>query len=542
MEPYPPDPDKASLAAKFNFNLTNDQINDDDNSNAENLWKMYHKAKELLPYKKRMENLTWRMMFINHIKKNMNVAKYNHDYKILSSPVNDNSRDSPILDPAADDFDYVAHIRKMGLDDKLSKKRPAEFSPLMIPTAPHDHDMGSIQLQSIYSQSMPHSSGAPNSAAFSFSFDPLAFEGPYDNISPLTSQPLSHLIRQDNSMVSLPELGNNNPMLANHSRSITPLVNNSNQSPAYDDGSYFDEFKNVHQDPFKKGTKKSKVSQNNKKKMDNTPDHSPNSPAASNFNSVNSQSSASTLASNTALNSPSSAKKEGNSDSISCTNCHTKTTPLWRRNPQGEPLCNACGLFLKLHGVVRPLSLKTDVIKKRQRGSNSSKGTSSIKSKINKDGDDLNPTSFNKFDDKKKKKDPLATLPNQAFLAHQPSPPISQSLPSQPLLQSVPQLPNQYQSQNLHPIDEMDHEHDFLGQFRKENLSNNHYYNDLKFDDIHLPSNPEPIPQQQHLHHHQQQNNHHALNNRDHAMEEGDDAARDLDWLSMTLWCKKWLH
>lgn len=52
----------------------------------------------------------------------------------------------------------------------------------------------------------------------------------------------------------------------------------------------------------------------------------------------------------------------------SCTNCHTQTTPLWRRNPEGQPLCNACGLFLKLHGYVRPLSLKTDVIKKRNRG------------------------------------------------------------------------------------------------------------------------------------------------------------------------------
>ncbi|RPA81803.1 global nitrogen regulator protein, partial [Ascobolus immersus RN42] len=50
-----------------------------------------------------------------------------------------------------------------------------------------------------------------------------------------------------------------------------------------------------------------------------------------------------------------------------CTNCATQTTPLWRRNADGQPLCNACGLFLKLHGVVRPLSLKTDVIKKRNR-------------------------------------------------------------------------------------------------------------------------------------------------------------------------------
>ncbi|KAJ4298562.1 Sodium- and chloride-dependent GABA transporter 1 [Collariella sp. IMI 366227] len=59
----------------------------------------------------------------------------------------------------------------------------------------------------------------------------------------------------------------------------------------------------------------------------------------------------------------------GTNAPTTCTNCFTQTTPLWRRNPEGQPLCNACGLFLKLHGVVRPLSLKTDVIKKRNRGS-----------------------------------------------------------------------------------------------------------------------------------------------------------------------------
>ncbi|CAG8573048.1 626_t:CDS:2, partial [Acaulospora morrowiae] len=62
-----------------------------------------------------------------------------------------------------------------------------------------------------------------------------------------------------------------------------------------------------------------------------------------------------------------------------CTNCHTQTTPLWRRNPEGQPLCNACGLFLKLHGVVRPLSLKTDVIKKRNRGGATTTGKNSSK-------------------------------------------------------------------------------------------------------------------------------------------------------------------
>ncbi|KAL8912629.1 MAG: hypothetical protein Q9172_007468 [Xanthocarpia lactea] len=50
-----------------------------------------------------------------------------------------------------------------------------------------------------------------------------------------------------------------------------------------------------------------------------------------------------------------------------CQNCTTSTTPLWRRDEYGGVLCNACGLFLKLHGSPRPISLKTDVIKSRNR-------------------------------------------------------------------------------------------------------------------------------------------------------------------------------
>ena len=53
--------------------------------------------------------------------------------------------------------------------------------------------------------------------------------------------------------------------------------------------------------------------------------------------------------------------------STTCFNCGTSTTSLWRRDGAGNPLCNACGLFFKLHGVVRPLSMKKDVIRKRNR-------------------------------------------------------------------------------------------------------------------------------------------------------------------------------
>jgi hypothetical protein len=52
---------------------------------------------------------------------------------------------------------------------------------------------------------------------------------------------------------------------------------------------------------------------------------------------------------------------------LCCTNCGTTTTTLWRRNAEGEPVCNACGLYHKLHGVNRPLAMRKDGIQTRKR-------------------------------------------------------------------------------------------------------------------------------------------------------------------------------
>ncbi|XP_066954340.1 uncharacterized protein [Macrobrachium rosenbergii] len=41
----------------------------------------------------------------------------------------------------------------------------------------------------------------------------------------------------------------------------------------------------------------------------------------------------------------------------SCANCGTNNTKLWRRNDKGEIVCNACGLYFKLHGINRPSHL-----------------------------------------------------------------------------------------------------------------------------------------------------------------------------------------
>ncbi|XP_022231548.1 uncharacterized protein LOC111080316 isoform X2 [Drosophila obscura] len=52
---------------------------------------------------------------------------------------------------------------------------------------------------------------------------------------------------------------------------------------------------------------------------------------------------------------------------MSCSNCGTLTTTIWRRSVRGEMVCNACGLYFKLHGINRPHSMRRDTIHTRRR-------------------------------------------------------------------------------------------------------------------------------------------------------------------------------
>ncbi|KAG8947809.1 hypothetical protein FRC04_010295 [Tulasnella sp. 424] len=66
------------------------------------------------------------------------------------------------------------------------------------------------------------------------------------------------------------------------------------------------------------------------------------------------------------------ASSRNGDETVSCYNCGTVATPLWRKDEDGRTLCNA----LKLHGEKRPSSMKSDVIRKRSR-TDARRGTSS---------------------------------------------------------------------------------------------------------------------------------------------------------------------
>ena len=51
---------------------------------------------------------------------------------------------------------------------------------------------------------------------------------------------------------------------------------------------------------------------------------------------------------NTMRTKPSPKKDTGKNN---CANCGTSVTTMWRRNAEGDPVCNACGLYFKLHKV-----------------------------------------------------------------------------------------------------------------------------------------------------------------------------------------------
>ncbi|KAE9421009.1 hypothetical protein Angca_002194, partial [Angiostrongylus cantonensis] len=59
--------------------------------------------------------------------------------------------------------------------------------------------------------------------------------------------------------------------------------------------------------------------------------------------------------------------EESNASVSRCSNCMTTKTTAWRRDMAGKLVCNACGLYYRLHRTHRPVHMRKDFIQQRFR-------------------------------------------------------------------------------------------------------------------------------------------------------------------------------
>ncbi|KAI9321497.1 hypothetical protein BX666DRAFT_1874736 [Dichotomocladium elegans] len=332
---------------------------------ASRVWRMYTKAKDNLPNGTRLENLTWRMMAMTLKNKKKDDDDNNDDKNDKKSNNDDEEMIEEIERPKAQSIaiKQTSSVEPPIPDDTiglLSSSAPPymmdflreEYEPksVMVTGSARADNLHHCTIHPLYQHHPPFDTGsAPSSVSEQYMLPQTSSlyspPSPYYELSgsPLSSAPATpmspdHPLLQDQlnaGSLSFEEL-------------LTLFSNNSIQPH------------HPHQQPLS--------SHNNLHG-----DQSPSPPPISINEPPPSASSASSSTANRKLSTSDGKTK--------CSNCSTTTTPLWRRNPQGQPLCNACGLFLKLHGVVRPLSLKTDVIKKRNRTSASAANSAKQKSK-----------------------------------------------------------------------------------------------------------------------------------------------------------------
>jgi GATA-binding protein len=144
-----------------------------------------------------------------------------------------------------------------------------------------------------------------------------------------------------------------------------------------------------------------------------------------------------------------------NRQALICANCRTTTTPLWRRDEQGNTICNACGLYYKLHNVHRPVSMKRSVIKRRKR---IIVAQGSDEEEIEEEEEEEPPTAIKQVPEiedyvvlKKKKMELPKKKQHHYLLSPNHNTPLSDKIPPPPLF-TKPQLDTQQQKSFLPPI------------------------------------------------------------------------------------------
>lgn len=245
----------------------------DDSSLA--IFKMYQR-KSYLPQSQRIANIAWRIQ-------NRKLSRIRNEKAARSSDYSLNTQIEDLNDPNLDEFDYVAHIRRISQEEFGSNPPPQRLQSASSQQRQHPPHSTPMQVQSSKSNT---------------------FNSPESNTNSLTSQ-----------------------------SSIFSSMKSSTVSNKTDPN-FLSAYINSLESSIQQGAKTAVSGGSPPKIQARQPPHeSKTSPSAPSQNSRK---------------------------FLQCTNCQTRTTPLWRKSSAGDLLCNACGLFYKLHGVLRPLSSTTN--------------------------------------------------------------------------------------------------------------------------------------------------------------------------------------
>lgn len=260
-----------------------DLIQDLDDSSLK-IFSMYMN-KSYLPHNERVSNIAWRIQNQKIMKQvNSKVAK-----KPLSKP---QRRSSSVVNPDLEEFDYVAHIRRISQEEYgLDAYRSLKSSSTMSTTSSFSGQNPGFKDPKINRGDLLLENFAPTPMTSSI-------------LMPTSINPVSVFAKT--------------PARAPLRKSVSQSKSNKHQQP----NTFLSSYINLLESTLRNDYKMSPTS--------------------------------STLQASPSVNS--------NTDSLTqkkvlqCANCKTKTTPLWRKTNQGDVLCNACGLFYKLHGILRPVN------------------------------------------------------------------------------------------------------------------------------------------------------------------------------------------
>ncbi|CDK27847.1 unnamed protein product [Kuraishia capsulata CBS 1993] len=361
------------------------------------IWKMFNDKNTILPNNKRILNLSWRLNSIDNVKRRTVSASTkpfiasptsasSPGYRVakpdtrpgairrLSMANNHAQHAKSSADPSNAEFDYIEHIRKISREEfapyRTSANPELGSNPINIADKDTSNDHYSPETNSlastsnsVFSQFIPqghqlhqqqqpqHTHPAAAARRPSFAYDNSGDNHPsdafnidsfvnFDSLNNTGGAPFVDPGFNEFDVLDFTRFDEDVTNRVSPERTVNPGTANSTNLHL---SNYINSLEiSVKEDTSKAGLGKRAYS--NSQSLY----HSSNDKFPPQFDQL----SPSIMNSNGAASKiPPQQQKQ-----TACENCFTTTTPLWRKTNDNKLLCNACGLFFKLHGVIRPLT------------------------------------------------------------------------------------------------------------------------------------------------------------------------------------------